>query len=123
MRLCHEQTHKQESRYLYELVFGDRTLTTEEEEKIWEERSAVFHADKIKAALLLLQGLDDKVVPPNQAEDMAKAIEENGGQVKTVFFESEGHGFRKASSKKRAVEEEEAWYRKFLVEEYSRTSI
>jgi hypothetical protein len=37
--------------------------------------------------------------------------------VKTVFFEGEGYGFRKSSSRKRAVEEEEAWYRRFLVVE------
>lgn len=117
MRLCHEQTHKQESRYLHGLVFGDRTPTPEEEDKTWAERSAVFHADRIKSALLLLQGWDDKIVPPNQAQDMEKAIKENGGEVKTVFFEGEGHGFRKASSRKRAVEEEEAWYRKFLIVE------
>ena len=98
-------------------MFGDRTLSPEEEDKIWEERSAVFHVDKIKTPLLLLQGLDDKVVPPNQAKDMAKAIQENGGEVKAVFFEGEGHGFRKASSRKRVVEEEEAWYRRFLIAE------
>jgi dipeptidyl aminopeptidase/acylaminoacyl peptidase len=115
MKLCHEQTHKQESQYLHSLMFKGHTITQEAQDKIWEEKSAVFHADKIKGALLLLQGLDDTVVPPNQAEDMAKIMNENGADVKTIFFEGEGHGFRKADSKKRVVEEEEAWWRRLLV--------
>ena len=96
-------------------MFNNEKLTQEAQDKVWKDRSAVFHAEKIKGGLLMLQGLDDKVVPPNQAEDMAKIMKENGADVKTVYFEGEGHGFRKADSRKRAVEEEEAWWKRLLV--------
>ena len=67
-------------------------------------------------SLLMLQRLVDKLVPPSQAEAMAKIMEVNGADGKTFFFEVEGHGFKKPSSTKRALEEE-AWYKSLLVVE------
>ena len=57
-----------------------------------------------------MQGLEDKVVPPNQAEMMVKLIEDKGIKVEYVTFPDEGHGFRKANNIIRAMEAELAFY-------------
>ena len=60
--------------------------------------------------MIFLQGLEDKVVPPNQAEMMVKLLEEKNIQVAHVTFPDEGHGFRKADNIIRAMESELAFY-------------
>lgn len=70
----------------------------------YHDRSPVFFAEKITADLLILQGLDDKVVPPGQAETMVKKINEAGGKVEAVYYEGEGHGFRQAKNIKDSIE-------------------
>jgi len=101
-----EDTHKFESHYLEKLVGG----TIEEIPQVYKDRSPLYHAEKIKAPLLILQGTDDAVVPPNQAELMVKEIREHGGRVQYVLFQGEGHGWRKGETIKRAIEAELAWY-------------
>lgn len=109
-----EDTHKFESHYLFALTF-DVGTSEEEKEKIYRERSPYYHADKIKAPVLLLQGSVDKVVPPSQTRDMERTIKEKGGDVEVVIFEGEGHGFRQGKNVKRAIEEEERWWVKTLL--------
>jgi dipeptidyl aminopeptidase/acylaminoacyl peptidase len=95
----HDETHKFESHY-------DEYLVGEwpEEEDRYRERSPVTHADKISRPLLLLQGLDDRVVPPSQAEAIAAALERNRVPYAYVAFEGEGHGFRSADAIRRSKE-------------------
>lgn len=107
-------THKFESRYADKLLFP-KDASEKEKERIMVERSPCFRAEKIKAPILLLQGEEDKIVPPNQAREMEEAIRESGGVVKLVLFEGEGHGFRGKESMGRAKREEEAWWRKTLL--------
>lgn len=114
VRTLVEDTHKFESRYADTLLFPDGA-TEEEKEKIMDERSPCKKAGLIRAPTLLLQGLDDKVVPPNQAVEMEKAIKENGGVVRLVMFEGEGHGFRQGKNVLKAKQEEEEWWKKNLV--------
>jgi len=57
--------------------------------------SPVFHAEKIKDALAIFQGSDDKVVPPNQAEEIIAKLQQNGIQYFYRLYPGEGHGFRK----------------------------
>jgi dipeptidyl aminopeptidase/acylaminoacyl peptidase len=95
----HEDTHKFESRY-DEFLVG----RWPEEADLYRERSPITHADKIKKPLLLLQGLDDRVVPPAQAEVIAEALERNGVPYGYVAFEGEGHGFRGADAIRRSKE-------------------
>ncbi len=109
-----EETHKFESRYIGNLLCDDN-LSTEEKEKIYRDRSPLYHADNISAAVLLLQGSDDKIVPPNQAWDIEKAIKKNGGEAKVIIFDGEGHGFIQGKNVKTAVEEEEKWWVKTLL--------
>lgn len=100
-------SHKFESRYTERLMGGNPTQIP----KIYHDRSPIYMADKIKSPVLFLQGDIDKVVPPEQSESMYKILQDGGIKTKYVLFEGEGHGFRKAANIKRALEEEEAWYR------------
>jgi dipeptidyl aminopeptidase/acylaminoacyl peptidase len=61
-----------------------------------------------------LQGSEDKVVPPNQAEAIIKKIRARDGHVEYVLFEGEGHGWRKAENVKRALETECRFYEQIL---------
>ncbi|HEV8249490.1 MAG TPA: S9 family peptidase [Gaiellaceae bacterium] len=99
MKAFAETTHKFESRYLDTLI-GPYP----EEADLYRERSPVHHADAIDRPLLLLQGLDDRVVPPSQAELMVEALERKGVPYAYLTFEGEGHGFRRSDSQRRALE-------------------
>ena len=92
-------THKFEARYLDGLV-GPYP----EDRARYVERSPIHHLDQLAAPILLLQGSDDKVVPPDQAEMMAAAARQKGLPVALIMFEGEGHGFRKAETIKAAIE-------------------
>jgi dipeptidyl aminopeptidase/acylaminoacyl peptidase len=95
----HEETHKFESHY-DEYLVGPWPAAVD----LYRERSPVTHADSISDPLLLLQGLDDKVVPPSQAEAIVDALKRRGIPYAYIAFEGEGHGFRKAENVKRADE-------------------
>ena len=111
-----QDTHKFESHYADRLLFGTNAdLSDEEKENIIHARSPLYHAERIKAALLLLQGSEDKIVPPDQAQRMIDAVKRHNDDVKVVFFEGEGHGFTKASNIERSILEQERWWRKSLV--------
>jgi dipeptidyl aminopeptidase/acylaminoacyl peptidase len=90
-------THKFESRYL-DLLIGPYP----ERADLYRERSPITHAERIRAPLLTLQGLDDRVVPPSQSEQLVEALKRNGVAHAYLAFEGEGHGFRKRDSLIRA---------------------
>ena len=92
-------THKFESRYLDGLV-GPYP----EARDIYLDRSPIHHVDQLSAPILLLQGRDDKVVPPEQAEAMADAARSAGLPVALLLFDGEGHGFRRADTIKASLE-------------------
>ena len=95
----HAETHKFESHYDDYLV-GPWPEAME----MYRERSPVMHADSISDPLLLLQGLDDKVVPPSQSEVIVEALKRRGIPYAYIAFAGEGHGFRKAENIKRAAD-------------------
>ena len=95
----HEETHKFESHY-DEYLVGPWPETLD----LYRDRSPVAHADSISDPLLLLQGLDDKVVPPSQAEVIVDALKRRDIPYAYIAFAGEGHGFRKAETIKRAAE-------------------
>ena len=70
---------------------------------VYRERSPVTHADRIRAPVLIAQGLEDKVVPPAQAEAIVEALERNDVPHLYVPLEGEGHGFRRRESAIRLV--------------------
>jgi dipeptidyl aminopeptidase/acylaminoacyl peptidase len=98
-------THKFESRYLDSLI-GPYP----EAKAIYRARSPIHFTDRLSSALILFQGLEDKVVPPNQAEMMADAVKRRGLPVAYVAFEGEQHGFRKAENIIRSLEAELYFY-------------
>ena len=100
-----ELTHKFESRYLDQLV-GPYP----EDAETYRARSPVEHADGIEAPLLLLQGEDDPIVPLSQAEAMAEALDRRGVPNELIVFEDERHSFRRADSRRRAIEAELSFY-------------
>ena len=95
----HAETHKFESHYDDYLVGP-----WPEAMDLYRERSPVTHADSISDPLLLLQGLDDKVVPPSQSEVIVEALKRRGIPYAYIAFAGEGHGFRKAENIKRAAD-------------------
>lgn len=102
-----QDTHKFESRYMDSLV-GPYP----EAKDLYLERSPVHHAHKISCPVIFFQGLDDKVVPPNQSEMMFEAA--RGKEMPTAYlaYEGEGHGFRRAENIKHSIESELYFYSK-----------
>lgn len=98
-------THKFESRYLDSLV-GPYP----EQKDVYQQRSPIHFTDRLACPLILFQGLEDKIVPPNQAELMANALRKKGLPVAHVPFEGEQHGFRRAENIKRALDGELYFY-------------
>ena len=99
-------THKFESRYLDSLI-GPYP----ERKDIYKARSPIHHAEGLNCPVIFLQGLEDKVVPPNQAEMMVDILQNKGIKVAHVTFADEGHGFRKAANIIRAMESELSFYK------------
>ena len=81
---------------------------------LYVARSPLHAAERITRPVIFFQGLDDRVVPPAQAEAMVAALHGRGLPVVYVPFAGEGHGFRRAESIRRALEEELAFYRRVL---------
>jgi len=102
--LAHD-THKFESRYLDTLV-GPYPAARD----VYYARSPIHFVDRLDCSLILFQGLEDKVVPPNQSEMMAAAVRAKGLPVAYLAFEGEQHGFRKATTIVRCLEAELYFY-------------
>ncbi|WP_444944011.1 prolyl oligopeptidase family serine peptidase [Microbulbifer sp. ZKSA006] len=100
-----KDTHKFESRYLDKLVGPWPSA-----EKIYHQRSPINDVEKLSCPVIFFQGMEDKVVPPNQAETMVAALRERGIPVSYITFASEGHGFRSGDSIKLALEGELEFY-------------
>jgi dipeptidyl aminopeptidase/acylaminoacyl peptidase len=100
-------THKFESRYLDNLV-GPYP----EERDLYRERSAINYLDQLDCPMILFQGSEDKIVPPNQSQQMYRAVKAKGLPVAYLEFEGEQHGFRKAENIKRALDGELYFYAK-----------
>eukprot|EP00558_Chaetoceros_sp_UNC1202_P004882 CAMPEP_0197246174 /NCGR_PEP_ID=MMETSP1429-20130617/10709_1 /TAXON_ID=49237 /ORGANISM="Chaetoceros sp., Strain UNC1202" /LENGTH=698 /DNA_ID=CAMNT_0042706785 /DNA_START=89 /DNA_END=2185 /DNA_ORIENTATION=- len=98
-------THKFESRYLDGLV-GPYP----EKQEIYEERSPIESVDTLNCPILLLQGKEDKVVPPNQAIKMHEALLKKNIPTCLKIYEGEEHGFRKAENIEDALDTELAFY-------------
>jgi dipeptidyl aminopeptidase/acylaminoacyl peptidase len=100
-----QETHKFESRYLDRLIgpYPERA-------DLYRERSPIHYTDRLSCPVVFFQGLEDEVVPPNQAETMFEALKEKGLPVAYVAFEGEQHGFRRAENIRRALDGELFFY-------------
>jgi len=102
-----KDTHKFESRYLDRLV-GPYP----ERRDLYRERSPIHFTHRLSCPMILFQGLEDKVVPPDQAETMFETVRAKGLPVAYLPFEGEQHGFRRAENIKRALDAELYFYSK-----------
>ncbi len=100
-----KETHKFESRYLDGLIGA-----YPEEAEVYRERSPIHSTEKLSCPVIFFQGLEDEVVPPDQAEAMVDALRAKGVPVAYVPFEGEQHGFRKSENIERAVTGELYFY-------------
>ena len=98
-------THKFEARYLDRLVGAWPA-----ERDVYRARSPLHHASRLGCPIIFFQGLDDRVVPPNQTELMVDALDRQGLPVACLMFEGEGHGFRRAGTLCRCLEAELLFY-------------
>jgi dipeptidyl aminopeptidase/acylaminoacyl peptidase len=98
-------THKFESRYSNGLI-GPYP----ERRDLYFERSPIHFAENLSCPVIFFQGLEDKVVPPNQAELMVEALRKKGVPVAYVPFAGEQHGFRRAENIKRSLDGELYFY-------------
>ncbi|MEO8806829.1 MAG: S9 family peptidase [Burkholderiaceae bacterium] len=100
-----QDTHKFESRYLDRLIgpYPERRA-------LYLERSPVHHTGRLNSPMILFQGLEDRAVPPAQAQSMFDAVRAKGLPVALLMFEGEQHGFRRAETIRRVLEAELAFY-------------
>ena len=98
-------THKFESRYLDGLVGR-----YPEQREVYRDRSPIRHVQDFTRPLIVLQGDQDAIVPPNQSEMIVEALRERGVPVAYLLFEGEQHGFRKAENIRRALDAELSFY-------------
>lgn len=109
LELLARDTHKFESRYLDSLIG-----TWPAEAAVYQARSPIHHVDGITSPLILFQGLEDRVVPPDQSEMMFDALAARGVPVAYMAFEGEQHGFRQASTITTVIAAELAFYGRVL---------
>lgn len=100
-----KETHKFESRYLDQLI-GPYP----EKADLYRQRSPIHFTERLRCPAIFFQGLEDKVVPPNQTERMVEALRQKGVPVAYVPFEGEQHGFRRAENIRRSLEAELYFY-------------
>ncbi|KAG5001974.1 hypothetical protein GLYMA_08G315400v4 [Glycine max] len=105
VNMLRAETHKFESHYIDRLGGG---------EKGCYERSPINHVDKFSCPIILFQGLDDKVVPPEQARKIYQALKEKGVPVALVEYEGEQHGFRKAENIKFTLEQQMVFFARLV---------
>ncbi|HVE91713.1 MAG TPA: S9 family peptidase [Actinomycetota bacterium] len=109
LEVFHGETHKFEAHYDQQLI-GDWDTQRDR----YRQRSPIHAVGDIHAPVLLLQGLEDRVVPPNQSRLIVEELKRLGRPVAYIEFEGEGHGFRRAETISRCLGAEEAFYSRVL---------
>ncbi|GJJ02333.1 peptidase [Duganella rhizosphaerae] len=104
-----QDSHKFESHYNEYLI-----APQPQAEALYQARSPINHTDKLARPMIFFQGLDDKVVPPQQSEMMVDALKARGVPVAYVPLEGEGHGFRKGENIVRTLEAELYFYQRMF---------
>jgi dipeptidyl aminopeptidase/acylaminoacyl peptidase len=105
----HAVTHKFESGYDTVLV-GDRAVVPGR----FAERSPLHRADEVRSPVLVVQGLADRICPPEQSEEFVQAVSARGGDAVYLAFEGEGHGFVQPWNIEASLVTEEAFYARVL---------
>ena len=102
-------THKFESRYTDRLIGP-----WPDARDVYEARSPIHHLDRFDRPLIVFQGLDDRVVPPNQSEMIVAALRARGVECEYHAYAGEGHGFRRADTIEHQLTSELAFYQRVL---------
>ena len=105
-------THKFEQGYQSTLLGG----SLDDREALYRERSAIHHIESINTPLILFQGAEDQVVPPEQSIRISEALRLKGVPVEYHEFSGEGHGFRQAETIRTCLERELGFYRMLMKE-------
>lgn len=105
LTLLRAETHKFESHYMDNLVGNERA---------YYERSPINFVNQFTCPVILFQGLEDKVVPPDQARKIYSALKEKGLPVALVEYEGEQHGFRKAENIKFTLEQQMVFFARLV---------
>ncbi|KAL9263883.1 hypothetical protein AKJ16_DCAP16174 [Drosera capensis] len=105
LSLLRAETHKFESHYIDNLVGS---------EKAYFERAPINSVDRFSCPIILFQGLDDKVVPPDQARRIYRALKDKGLPVALIEYEGEQHGFRKAENIKFTLEQQMVFFARLV---------
>ncbi len=100
-----KDTHKFESRYLDSMIGP-----LPQAQAVYDSRSPLNHLDGFRAPLIVLQGADDPVVPPNQSAKIVEALRARQVPVAYILFPGEGHGFRKPENTIRSLQSELSFY-------------
>ena len=108
--MLQKSTHKFESHYLEQLIGG----TLETNLKEYNERSPINHLDKLKAPMIIFQGSDDKVVPPENSREIARLLDKKGIYHEYYEYSGEAHGFRKKENLTDSLEKESHFFKKIL---------
>lgn len=103
-------THKFESRYLQQLIGG----TLENNLKEYEERSPIHHLSQLKSPMIIFQGSEDKVVPPENSREMAAVLKEKGIRHEYYEYPGEAHGFRRKENLVHSLKQEAAFFKAIL---------
>ncbi|WP_374582614.1 prolyl oligopeptidase family serine peptidase [Pseudoduganella sp.] len=104
-----DDSHKFESHYNEYLI-----APKAQADAVYAARSPINHTQRLSRPMIFFQGLDDKVVPPQQSEAMVNALRQRGIPVEYVELEGEGHGFRKADTIVRTLQAELAFYQRMF---------
>ena len=108
--LLAQSTHKFESGYVSTLT----ALPQDAPEEAYSSLSPVHNAERIKSPVILFQGLEDRVVPPDQSEAIAEELGGRGIPVSYLAFEGEAHGFRRAETLIEATRSEHAFFARIM---------
>ena len=103
-------THKFESHYLEQLIGG----TLESNAHEYEDRSPINHLDKLKSPMIIFQGSEDKVVPPENSREMAAILKRKGIRSEYYEYPGEDHGFRKAENLVDSLDKESRFFKSVL---------
>lgn len=99
-------THKFESKYLNQMIGEDMEL--------FEDRSPINHLEDLQAPMILFQGSEDKVVPPELSREIANILKEKGIKTDYIEYPGEGHGFRQFDNKVDALTKESTFFKEVL---------
>lgn len=108
-------THKFEGRYTDRLIGEEyQPDRADDPESRFYSRSPIHYVSEIRCPVIVFQGLEDKIVPPDVSREIARALEKQKLEYDYVEYPGEGHGFRSSDANIDALERETGFYRRVM---------